>query len=161
MNVACARVSRIPAFALIPLAVLASYVLSTLVSGVWLLVGPNTPVGGPTFQLQGMRFVATLIIACVIAPLCETFVFQWAVIGGLRRFLRCRAGWAIAVSAACFGLAHASYSVEYALRAAASGLVLGAVFVIEQDKRGAPFWVVTAIHALHNLIAVFALSQLV
>ncbi|WP_277184594.1 CPBP family intramembrane glutamic endopeptidase [Caballeronia sp. BR00000012568055] len=104
---------------------------------------------------------ASLTRLPAIAPLTETLVFQWAIIGGLRRFTRCRANWAIGVSAICFGLVHVSYSPEYALRGAASGLVLGAVFVIEQDRRGAPFWVVTAIHALHNLVATFALSQLV
>ncbi|GJH12176.1 hypothetical protein CBA19CS11_25080 [Caballeronia novacaledonica] len=33
--------------------------------------------------------------------------------------------------------------------------------LIEQEKRGSPFWVVTTVHAFYNLIALFALSQLV
>jgi uncharacterized protein len=156
-----ASLTRMPAIALIPVALVASYVAQVLVWALWSLFGPDTPLGGPAFHLQGIGFVAALLVACVIAPLTETLAFQWAIIAGLRRFTRCPAGWAIGVSAVCFGLVHVSYSVEYALRAAASGLVLGTVFVIEQDRRGAPFWVVTAIHALHNLIATFALSQLV
>ncbi len=111
--------------------------------------------------MRDARFVVVSIVACVIAPLLETLVFQWAIIGGLRRFLRCRAGWAIVVSTVAFALAHAGYSAQYAVRAAAGGLVLTTVFVVEQEKRGAPFWVVASVHALNNLIATFALSQLV
>ncbi|BAN24711.1 CPBP family intramembrane glutamic endopeptidase [Caballeronia insecticola] len=78
----------------------------------------------------------------------------------MRRKLRWRAVWAVALSAAAFGLAH-SYSAQYMLRAAAGGLVLGTVFVVEQEKRGSPFWVVTSVHAFYNLIAMFLLAQAV
>jgi len=38
---------------------------------------------------------------------------------------------------------------------------LPAAVLIEQEKRGSPFWVVTTVQAFYNLIALFALSQLV
>ncbi len=116
---------------------------------------------GPAFRFTDVRFVFVLLLTCVAAPLAETLVFQWTIVGGRRRFARCPTGWAIVASALAFGLAHVGYSAQYGVRAARGGLVLGTVFVVEQEKRGAPFWVVTAIHALHNLIATFALSQLI
>jgi len=33
--------------------------------------------------------------------------------------------------------------------------------VVGQGEGGSPFWVVTTVHAFYNLIALFALSQLV
>jgi uncharacterized protein len=153
-----------PTIALIPSAVVAQYVLSGIAGSLYSLIAPNlarAPLGGPDLPLHGVQFVAALVLACVIAPLGETLVFQWALIGGLRRFLRCGARWAVVVSALVFGLAHAHYSAQYAVRTAACGLVLGAVFVIERNRRGAAYWITATVHALYNLIGLFALSQLV
>ena len=157
---AFAFLTRLPTPVLIVVAVIASYAMNIVMMGLVTLVAPDVPVGGPQFTLQGIRFVAALIVACVIMPPSETFVFQWAIIVFLRRILRWRMAWAVALSAIAFGLAH-TYSVPYMVRAAAGGLVLGTVFVVEQEKRGSPFWVVTTVHAFYNLIALFALSQLV
>ncbi|SAK89883.1 CPBP family intramembrane glutamic endopeptidase [Caballeronia ptereochthonis] len=157
---AFAFLMRLPTPILIVAAVIAGYAASIVVMELVMLVAPDAPLGGRHMTLHGLRFVAALIVACVIMPPFETFVFQWAIIVFLRRKLRWRAVWAVALSAAAFGLAH-TYSPQYMLRAAAGGLVLGTVFVVEQEKRGSPFWVVTAVHSFYNLIAVFALSQLV
>ncbi|KMZ13896.1 hypothetical protein BHUM_02171c [Candidatus Burkholderia humilis] len=129
-----AALDRVPTVALIPAAVVAS----------------DAPLGGPPFHVHDIRFVAALFFACVIAPLIETLVFQWVVIGGLRRFFHVGARRTILVSAMLFRLAHLGYSAEYAVRTVACGLVLGA-----------PFWTTASVHALYNLIATFALSQLV
>ncbi|WP_250515721.1 CPBP family intramembrane glutamic endopeptidase [Caballeronia sp. INDeC2] len=157
---AFAFLTRLPTPVLIVVAVIAGYAANIVAMGLVMLIAPDVPVGGPHLPLQGIGFVAALIVACAIMPPIETFVFQWAIIVFVRRKLRWRIAWAVSVSAIAFGLAH-TYSVPYMVRAAAGGLVLATVFVVEQEKRGSPFWVVTAVHAFHNLITAFALSQLV
>jgi hypothetical protein len=155
---AFAFLTRLPTPVLIVAAVIAGYAANFAVMALVMLIAPDAPLNAPHLPLHGLWFVAALVVACVIVPPFETLVFQWAIIVFLRRKLRWRAVWAVALSAAAFGLAH-SYSVQYMLCAAAGGLVLGTVFVVEQEKRGSPFWVVTTVHAFYNLIATFALSQ--
>jgi membrane protease YdiL (CAAX protease family) len=154
---AFALLTRLPTPVLIVVAVMAGHASSMAVMGLVALVAPDAPLNAPHLPLRGLWFVAMLITACAVMPPLETLVFQWAIIGFLRGRLRWRAVRAVALSAAVFGLAH-SYSPQYMLRAAAGGLVLGTVFVVEQEKRGSPFWVVTAVHALYNLSALFLLA---
>ena len=149
---------KLPVPVLILVALFASYLLDLLVAIPLSLAFPQLEMGGPKFAFNGIRFVAVLIAACVVAPLGETLVFQWACIKLLHGKLKWSAASAIAASALLFGLAHLTYSVLYMVMATIGGLVLGAVFVLEQEKRGSPFWVVAAIHALRNLIATFAFS---
>jgi membrane protease YdiL (CAAX protease family) len=154
---AMAFLMKLPVPALIPLALAASYLLGLVVAVPVGIFFPELDVGGPRLHLNGPIFVVWLVAACVVIPVAETLVFQWACIRLLREKLKWRASRAIAASAVLFGLAH-TYSVPYVLIATIGGVVLGIVFVIEQEKNGSPFWVVATIHALRNLIATFAFA---
>ena len=108
---------------------------------------------GPKF-METAPFWTAAVLAWIVAPPLETLLAQWAPIRGLRRipFLNSRDGILILISALVFGLLH-TYSALAVIRAFVIGLVLAYAFVIYEYKEGSPFWVVTAIHALRNMVS--------
>jgi uncharacterized protein len=113
---------------------------------VLVLAIPNLSVGGPEFARHGLG--AMIVVACLIAPILETAVNQWACIRLLNRF-GCGTATAIIISALLFGLGH-TYSLAYVLVTFNIGLVLAATFVIEDRRGGRPFLVTMAVHAMRN-----------
>jgi membrane protease YdiL (CAAX protease family) len=107
---------------------------------------PGEAVGGPGFEKRGL--VSMLLFGCVIAPLVETALHQWACLRLLSK-LRCPVSAAIVVSALLFGLGH-TYSIAYVAMTFWTGLVLAAVFVIEDRRAGRPFLATAAVHAMRN-----------
>ncbi len=118
---------------------LAHYALSAIVSALYALIVPDAPLGGPLFHVRDACFVAVFIVACVIAPLLETCVpvgnhRRIAVLSALSRGLgdrrcpRSPSRWRTRVTAR---------STRCAPQRAV--VVLATVFVVEQEKRGAPF----------------------
>jgi hypothetical protein len=103
-------------------------------------------LGGPGFEKRGLG--SMILFGCLIAPMLETAVNQWACIRLLNRF-GCRTAIAIVISALLFGLGH-SYSVVYILMTFTIGLVLAATFVIEDRRGGSPFLVTMTVHAMRN-----------
>lgn len=92
----------------------------------------------------------------VLAPLFETFLFQYMVfvllskmkIIGNSSFL------IIIISSLLFGISH-WYSFAYVVMASFIGVVLMYAYLFYSSKPSKAFWSVVLIHALHNLI-VFA-----
>ncbi|MDR5753862.1 MULTISPECIES: CPBP family intramembrane glutamic endopeptidase [unclassified Caballeronia] len=122
--------------------------VATLPSLALLLLNPDLQFGGPGW---GADNVGRMILwGCVLAPLLETIVHQWACLRILEK-LRVRASVAIVLSSLGFAAAH-DYSVPYMLTAFFSGVVLSTVFVVERKKRGYPFLATLAVHALKNWI---------
>lgn len=78
---------------------------SALLEGLHLPLQTNDQVILESSRLAPLTTVALLVLAVLVAPLCEEIFFRGFVLPGLRRGLA--TGWAIVVSALVFGLAHA------------------------------------------------------
>lgn len=88
--------------------------------------------------------LTALVVAVVVAPICEEIFFRGFALGGLRRAMP--VGSAIVASALIFGLAHADVGSFAPL--VVIGLVLGVV-----RWRSGSLWPGVALHALNNAIA--------
>lgn len=96
--------------------------------------------------------LAALVVAVVVAPICEEVFFRGFVLAGLRR--RMPVGSAILVSALIFGMAHADAGSFAPL------VVIGLVLAVVR-WRAESLWPGIALHALNNAIAaVFILSAI-
>ncbi|TDV19397.1 CPBP family glutamic-type intramembrane protease [Paraburkholderia caballeronis] len=143
-----ARANALAPLPLMAVALLLTYA-TVIPASLVALVDPHFAAGGPQLEKKGIA--AMLLVGVIVAPLVETALTQWACIRLLRRF-GCRAGVAMFASAALFGIAH-TYSLFYMLMMAWVGLVLAAVFVIEDERGGRPFVLTASVHAMHNGIA--------
>ncbi|WP_087686502.1 CPBP family intramembrane glutamic endopeptidase [Pandoraea sp. PE-S2R-1] len=147
-STACVRwVTRLPSVPLMFVALLLTYTAAIPVILVTLAM-PELSLAGPGLGNRGAG--AMILLGCLIAPLLETAVFQWACIRLLNRF-KCPTGITIAISATLFALAH-TYSAVYVLMTFVVGLVLAATFVIEDQRGGRPFLVTMAVHMMRNAI---------
>ncbi|WP_261544056.1 CPBP family glutamic-type intramembrane protease [Burkholderia multivorans] len=93
-----------------------------------------------------------LLLGSLIAPIVETFLFQWLPIRMLRRVFKARTWLAVSASTLAFAAAH-GYSLLYVVVALWGGLVFAAVFVLRDYPGGHPFWVVAIAHAARNALA--------
>jgi len=137
--------TKLPSLPLMLVALLLTYV-ATAPALVLALAKSDLSIGGPEFVKHGLG--PMILIGCLIAPVLETAVNQWACIRLLNRF-GCGTATAIVVSALFFGLGH-TYSLAYVLVTFNIGLVLAATFVIEDRRGGSPFLVTMAVHAMRN-----------
>lgn len=142
-----AWVTKLPTAQLIPLALIFTYVASAPPIA-FAVFDPGAKLGGPT--LTGHDFIKAIVLGCIVAPLLETALMQWACIRILKK-VGISTGLAVLVSAIFFGLEH-YYSVLYMSLTFCVGLVLGSVFAIEDARRGSPFLATFTVHALHNAI---------
>lgn len=133
------------------------------VSGVALAVaGVCYPVAGliderlgkwitlPPFEFRRWHFV---VLGLVVSPIVETFFFQFLIfkgasfVGALRR----QPWWVVVLSAVIFGGQH-FYSAGSIFISTFVGGVFAGGYLLAGAKRRA-FWVVTAAHAIVNLVA--------
>ncbi|MBC8637772.1 CPBP family intramembrane metalloprotease [Caballeronia sp. EK] len=128
------RLIGLPRLRLIVLGLLMLFV-ATLPAAVALSFTPDYEVGGAGFSKQNI--FRMIIWGCLLAPLLETAIHQWACLRLLERF-RVAAPNAILVSSLVFGAAH-YYSYLYVMTAFFCGVVLATVFMVERKKNGAPF----------------------
>jgi membrane protease YdiL (CAAX protease family) len=122
---------------------------ATLPSAIAVALMPDYQLGGPDFSKQSP--LRTIFLGCVIAPLLETLINQWACLRLLEK-LRVNASVAILISSFVFAVLH-YYSFAYMMTAFFSGVVLSTVFTIERCRRGHPFLATFATHAMKNWIA--------
>lgn len=138
---------ELPTVRLIPLALAFTYVAS-IPTIAFAVFHPGTLLGGPGWGKNDL--IKIIVLGCILAPLLETAVSQWACIRLLKK-LRLPTGMAVVLSAAFFGLGH-SYSILYICMTFFVGLVLGSVFAIEDARGGHPFLATLAVHALRNWV---------
>lgn len=104
---------------------------------------------------NGMLIQIFLIIisASVLAPLFETFIYQFAIIKLLQKikFFKTKSLLLIIISALLFTLDH-RYSLFYMLNVFPIGLLLAYSFIVYDKKNNHPFWIVFSIHSLRNFI---------
>lgn len=89
------------------------------------------------------------IVAIILAPIMETFVFQYLVFVSLKN--KIKPIFIIIISALLFGLSH-YYDFFYILNTIYIGLILALAYYNWNGKRINKFWMVVSIHSLHNLI---------
>jgi hypothetical protein len=139
--------TELPTIRLISLAFVFTYVAS-IPTIAFAVFHPGTVLGGPGWGKNDL--VKIIVLGCILAPLLETAVNQWACIRLLKK-LRLPTGIAVVISAAFFGLSH-SYSILYIYMTFFMGVVLGSVFAIEDTRGGHPFLATLAVHALRNWV---------
>lgn len=99
---------------------------------------------GLTLPQSGPAQVVYVLQICVLAPLCEEFIFRGMILQNLRRFGN---GFAVVMSAILFGMVHGD--LPQMVLAFLLGLVFG-VLVIETDS----IWVTIGMHAVVNTLSV-------
>ncbi len=99
--------------------------------------------------LPPSRLATNPLVVCILAPIVETMVFQWAPIRAGKKWLRMPYLIAASCSALIFGVAH---GLEGRLLAKAifGGVVFAATFVIEARKDGRPIATTIVVHSLYN-----------
>ena len=96
---------------------------------------------------------ATFIVGILLAPILETFLAQWLPIR-IGRIFTHRPGVLIGLSTAVFAAMHLHAGTKGVALGVSVGLLLGCSFVHWQRvSTGRAYWVTTAIHALHNGVA--------
>jgi membrane protease YdiL (CAAX protease family) len=113
-------------------------------------------IGGA--DLEELGVAGFVFVGVILAPLLETLFFQTIPIKLVQKFV----GWhtnqvAWALSSLLFALAHASYSIWYAIAILPLGMVLAVAYIHFEQKNRTGYWVTAAVHALRNALAVFTL----
>ncbi len=95
--------------------------------------------------------LSTIFIVCMVAPLLETFMYQWLPLRLLGRMRNISTWQCVVLSAMIFGAAH-WYSLYYIFYAFMTGLVFAYAFII-CDATGSNSYIhVSIIHSLRNLV---------
>ena len=100
----------------------------------------------------------SLVDIVIIAPLIETFIFQYLIIEFLLRFKKIKLNIIILVSALAFGSAH-NYNFFYVLVICISGFIYASYYLYLKIKEVKfPFLYISSLHALSNFL-VFILDD--
>lgn len=107
-------------------------------------------------NLQHIEKVGLFFMSIGLAPILETFIFQFSVIKITRVFIK-KAKWglyiSVPISALLFGLSHC-YSIVYMFATFLTGLIYALAFYIAQYRRDfSAFIIVAAFHSLWNIFA--------
>ena len=103
--------------------------------------------------LEGLSLAEIFTITVIIAPLIETFIFQYLIIEFLFRFKKIKLNIIILVSALAFGLVH-DYNFIYVLVMCITGFIFASYYLYLKIKDVKfPFLYTSSLHALSNFIA--------
>ena len=111
-----------------------------------------TGVGLRNYSIRNMAAMDEFLVAVVLAPILETFVFQYALIESIRQ--KIKPLFACFLSATAFALGHC-YSVFYFLFAFISGLIFAYLYCLEKSILKS-FLLVLCAHFLYNLLIFMA-----
>jgi uncharacterized protein len=135
------------------LCVTITYAYGLLIWAIETLFHVGIDQSGVTFE----RTFSCFFISGVVAPLLETFLFQQLPYDAFVK-RKWPEKWLVVFSALIFGLAHA-YSVAYVILATIQGVVFMYAYITWDGTRISKYWMVTFIHAFHNIF--FFLLQLI
>ncbi|MDZ4994558.1 CPBP family intramembrane metalloprotease [Clostridium perfringens] len=109
-------------------------------------------VGGPQ-SIINSSFWGKLFIGSLLAPIFETFVFQYMVIESLDniKIKRHKNFFILIISSIFFSLTH-TYSFIYIFYSFVIGMFLAYTYILYKKKNFHPFLIVTIIHSLRNTI---------
>lgn len=129
--------------------------VSVFISPILILLGldPSVDLGGPDFG--DLSPYAISFIAVIIAPILETFIFQYLPVKLLSG--RIPTLGVILISSIFFAVAHAGYSIWYAILVFPLGVILVYVYIHYSHEKITPYWMTTLIHAFRNMLALFAM----
>lgn len=102
---------------------------------------------GPKFETQLEAFM----LAVLLSPLVETYLFQYTIIGYLDKKYPNNSLAVCLISASVFGLLH-YYSFAYILKTFISGFLYGVLFLTVSKKMKYPFIPVVIAHSIFNFI---------
>lgn len=95
-----------------------------------------------------------LILAILVAPLVETFLFQFIVIEIMQKFVKAIFP-IVALSAILFSLSHLN-SYSYAMANLFNGLIFAGTYILASKKGFNSFLCTATVHSLRNLIVFIA-----
>ena len=108
--------------------------------------------------LEGLSLAEIFTITVIIAPLVETFIFQYLIIEFLFRFKKIKLNIIILVSSLAFGLLH-DYNFIYVLVMCVVGFIYASYYLYLKIKViKFPFLYICSLHALSNFL-VFILDD--
>lgn len=130
------------------------WLISIIIGVVFGLLGRESEIP----ELIGGNIFIALFVACIFAPISETFVFQLLPYKILRKPLKGKLIYLSIISGIIFGLVH-YVSVSRMVSTAILGFCLQLWFVLLLRKHGTAkaFMGVTVVHSLMNLVSVMIL----
>ena len=109
----------------------------------------NLTFPNSTQPFNNTNAITKFISVCFLAPLLETFFFQYLLIDGLK--WKVSKNYLIVISACLFGLSH-FYSIPYMIKTFIIGLVFGVCYLNWLKEKPNSFMVTASVHSLYNLI---------
>ena len=104
-------------------------------------------------NIEGRSSSEIFTLAVIIAPLIETFIFQYLIIEFLLRFKKINIITIILVSALAFGLSH-NYDFIYVLVICITGFIYASYYLYLKTKGiKFPFLYICSLHALWNFLS--------
>lgn len=112
-------------------------------------------IGGPQ-SIINASFLGKLFLGSLLAPIFETFVFQYVPIELLYKIKieKHKNFFILIVSALFFSLTH-TYSFIYIVYSFVIGIFLSYTYILYKKKNFHPFLIVVIIHSLRNTITTF------
>lgn len=109
---------------------------------------------GSSETLKAASIGTQIIVASIIGPLLETFIFQYGIIEILssNKIFKEKKIIIAIISSLLFGISH-SYSYLYMFYAFIIGLFLAYSYFVYKKKGFSAFWIVFIIHCLRNTIS--------
>ncbi len=98
-----------------------------------------------------VKFISVVFIA----PIVETFIFQYIIIKSLLG--KVDSLWIVLISSSFFGLSH-FYDLFYIVNTFFIGLVFATAFINWKGTKLSPFFIVFIVHSLHNLLIFISLE---
>ncbi len=102
---------------------------------------------GPQFDSRLEAF----LMAVIVAPILETYLIQYSIIGFIVKRYPSKLLEACLISATIFGLLH-YYSIEYMAKTFISGVVYGILFLVSIEKKIYPLLPVAISHSIYNFL---------
>ncbi len=121
------------------------------------LIVPQLELGPGASALKSSGLTTKIVIASILGPLLETWVFQWVPVWLLRGKLHLPWGVILVLAAALFASAH-TYSLGYVAYSFFIGLVLVYGYAVRYEPGQRPFLLIFLVHALRNTIATVLLA---
>ncbi|WP_428657428.1 CPBP family glutamic-type intramembrane protease [Runella sp.] len=110
------------------------------------IIGQENAFNGADFSK--LNTTEIFVITVIIAPIIETLVFQYGAIKISRKIVK-NIHFQAFISASLFAISHC-YNFLYAMNILAAGLVFGYAFIISEQRKYYPFWIIFFIHSLYN-----------
>ena len=90
-------------------------------------------------------------MAVIVAPILETYLIQYSIIGFIVKRYPSKLLEACLISATIFGLLH-YYSIEYMAKTFISGVVYGILFLVSIEKKIYPLLPLAISHSIYNFL---------